>query len=284
MAIAYSRPRLLSPMLLFALGCFFVAWVGSRSQTERYLSPDRGLGYALGIVGGSLMLLLLLYSARKRAPWLGFLGSVPAWFQTHMVLGLLGPLLILFHSNFRQGATNSNVALYCMLVVAISGLFGRYFQGRIHVAFQECQATLAALQAQLDAMAQSESSAPWMAGLALRSKSGVIALSEGLGFIPEILRPPFIGLRAWRLRRELSGYVRRESRAAAVARGLDPRSQRAEIGAARDLVAGYVDAARKVLEFGAYERMFSLWHVLHLPLFFMLLAAGIVHVVAVHVY
>lgn len=284
MAVAYSRPRLLSPMLLFALGCFAMAWVGARAQTERYISPDRGLGYALGIVGGSLMLLLLLYSARKRAAWLGFLGSVPGWFQTHMVLGLLGPLLILFHSNFRQGATNSNVALYCMLVVAISGLFGRYFHGRIHVAFQERQAMLATLGSQLDAKAQAESAAPWVAGLVLKLKSGAIAMSEGLGFIPEILRPPFIGVRAWRLRRELSGYVRRESRTAAVARGLDPRAQRAEIGEARGLVEDYIDAARKVVEFGAYERMFSLWHILHLPLFFMLLAAGIVHVIAVHVY
>jgi hypothetical protein len=28
----------------------------------------------------------------------------------------------------------------------------------------------------------------------------------------------------------------------------------------------------------------SLWHVLHLPLFFMLLVAGIVHVISVNVY
>jgi hypothetical protein len=39
-----------------------------------------------------------------------------------------------------------------------------------------------------------------------------------------------------------------------------------------------------VAEYRVYERLFSLWHVLHLPLFFMLLAAGIVHVIAVHVY
>jgi hypothetical protein len=39
-----------------------------------------------------------------------------------------------------------------------------------------------------------------------------------------------------------------------------------------------------VAAFEAYERLFSLWHVLHLPLFFMLLIAGIVHVIAVNVY
>ncbi len=284
MQVAYSKPRLLSPMLLFALACGIVAWLGFNAQTERYLSPDRGLGYALGITGGSLMLVLLLYPARKRAAWLGFLGTVPAWFQAHMVLGLIGPLLILFHSNFHQGAMNSNVALYCMLVVSISGLFGRYFHGRIHVAFQDRQSAFAALRSQLDGLVQVDSAAPYLAGLAIRLKSGVITMTEGLGVIPEILRPPFIGLRAWGLRRELSRLIRREVRATAAERGLDGRAQREEVKAARHLVDSYIDAARKVVEFRAYEQMFSLWHLLHLPLFFMLLAAGIVHVVAVHVY
>jgi hypothetical protein len=45
-----------------------------------------------------------------------------------------------------------------------------------------------------------------------------------------------------------------------------------------------LDASRRVIEFRTYERLFSLWHILHLPLFFMLLAAGIVHVIAVNVY
>jgi len=50
----------------------------------------------------------------------------------------------------------------------------------------------------------------------------------------------------------------------------------------------YVDkrlaATRRVAEFQGFERLFSLWHALHIPLIFMLLAAGVVHVIAVHVY
>ena len=34
----------------------------------------------------------------------------------------------------------------------------------------------------------------------------------------------------------------------------------------------------------AVRRLFSYWHVLHIPLFFMLLIAGIVHVIAVNMY
>ena len=54
------------------------------------------------------------------------------------------------------------------------------------------------------------------------------------------------------------------------------------------IASGYIDdrlaATRRVVEFAAFERLFSLWHALHLPLFLMLLVAGVVHVVAVHVY
>jgi len=44
------------------------------------------------------------------------------------------------------------------------------------------------------------------------------------------------------------------------------------------------EAGRRLAEFQLYERIFSWWHVLHIPLFFMLLIAAIVHVVATSVY
>ena len=69
-------------------------YYGWTTQTERYINPYRGLGYALGIIGGSLMLVLLAYSLRKRWAWLEFLGSTPSWFRFHMVLGIAGPLAI----------------------------------------------------------------------------------------------------------------------------------------------------------------------------------------------
>ena len=43
-------------------------------------------------------------------------------------------------------------------------------------------------------------------------------------------------------------------------------------------------AGRRMAEYKMYARLFSLWHVLHIPLFFMLLIAGVVHVIAINVY
>jgi len=127
-----QRKGLLSTGRLFFVLVCALLYLGWSTQTERYINPNRGVGYALGIIGGSLMLLLLVYSLRKRWNWLSFLGSTPGWFRFHMVLGIAGPLCILYHSNFGTGATNSNVALFSMLTVAGSGLIGRYIYVHIH--------------------------------------------------------------------------------------------------------------------------------------------------------
>ena len=44
-------------------GALYFGWV---IRDEGYITAEAGLGYALGIIGGSLMLLLLLYPLRKR--------------------------------------------------------------------------------------------------------------------------------------------------------------------------------------------------------------------------
>ena len=107
-----------------------VGWI---RRNEEYLTPKYGLGYWLGIVGGVMMLLLLFYSYRKRKPMLRSMGSIPTWFRVHMLLGIFGPVLVVFHSNFQLGALNSNVALFTMLTVAGSGVIGRYIYGKIHI-------------------------------------------------------------------------------------------------------------------------------------------------------
>jgi len=124
--------------------------VGWFLPLDRYLSPRQGAGYWLGIVGGSLMLLLLLYPLRKRVASFAFLGNSRIWFQIHMALGIVGPLCILYHCLYRLGAANSNVALICMLVVSGSGVMGRYLYARIHHGLYGRQASLAEFRAEAE--------------------------------------------------------------------------------------------------------------------------------------
>ena len=104
---------------------------GQIAGREEFI-PDEGVGYWLGIAGGTTLLFQLAYPLRKRSKSMRRMGSATSWFRLHMILGIVGPILILYHSNFSLGATNSNVALFTLLAVAASGVIGRYFYGRIH--------------------------------------------------------------------------------------------------------------------------------------------------------
>jgi hypothetical protein len=97
-------------------------------------------------------------------------------------------------------------------------------------------------------------------------------------------KPVFVSARTLVSRWKLRHYVRSALRAAA---RTSPTiaAQRKRL---RRAAGAYIDkrlvATRRVAEFQAYERLFSLWHALHLPLIFMLIVAAVVHIVAVHVY
>ena len=285
-----SLQRLHWPLIWTAVVAGLLYW-GMHAHLERYITPKRGFGYWLGITGGSMMVLLLIYSARKRAPWLRWIGGIPAWFQIHMVLGVVGPILILFHSNFRLGASNSNVALICMLLVAGSGVVGRYMYTRLHARMDGHQDTLEQLKA---------------VGERLRSQTNSIAFVPGLveaiervekrfmeppkGAVAPLLHALTGGARSfiarWLIRREIKRAVGRAIQNRAAAGGAAVVARHApQIGTAASRYAERrLDAGRRAAEYQTYARLFSYWHVLHIPLFYMMLISAIVHIVAVNLY
>jgi hypothetical protein len=270
----------LSVLLVSALLLF-----GWSAHTERYLSPTRGLGYALGIIGGSLMLLVIAYSLRKRWKRLEFLGSTPGWFKFHMVLGIAGPLCILYHSNFGTGATNSNVALFSMLAVAGSGVIGRYIYGHIHNGLYGRKLELRELRADVESLQASSGTIGFVPELIARLQSAEQRLLSsgsqvwGLGYV----KPLVVGLATLKARQQLRHYVRGALHAtpdaAATRAELEHTCRRALAHADRRLTA-----TRRVAEFDGYERLFSLWQTLHIPLIFVMVIAAIIHVIAVNVY
>ena len=46
----------------------------------------------------------------------------------------------------------------------------------------------------------------------------------------------------------------------------------------------YFKTVRRATNLHFYERLFSLWHLLHLPLFLFLILASVAHIIAVHLY
>ena len=114
-------------LLLVAL-----VWLGFNVANGKYYEPGVGLGYNLGLAGGLMMLTLLMYSFRKHIKFMQGLGKLKYWFRVHMILGVLGPILVIFHTTFRLGSMNASIAFYCMVIVASSGLIGKFAYTRIH--------------------------------------------------------------------------------------------------------------------------------------------------------
>ena len=263
-----------------------VLYLGWILPTETYITPKRGIGYALGIIGGSLMLLLLVYSARKHFRWLRFLGPTPAWFRFHMVLGILGPLCILFHSNFSTGAANSNVALFSMLTVAGSGFIGRYLYSHIHSGLYGRKLELGDLQASASGLRELSGSVSFLPDLVTRlevAEGRLLACGPRLSLLG-FLKPLVVRVAAVKARWQLHRYIRRGLRASARKSSVVANESKRLRRTANAYIDRRVAATRRVAEFQGYERLFSLWHALHIPLIFMLIIAAIVHVIAVNVY
>ncbi len=275
--------KLFKPEWLMLIATTLLLIWGYRFPTEQYITPQTGAGYALGIIGGSAMLLLLVYPARKRVRALRFLGTTKHWFQTHMVLGVVGPVLILFHSNFSLGATNSNVALTCMLIVSGSGLFGRYFYTRIHHGLHGRRATQAELRDYAEKLRWVTTNVEFLPDLVARIESEEHYIVERCGRLPQLARPPACAATAALARRRLRRHVHDSLKTSSLASLGDAR-RRSLLQTATGYIDDRLTATRRVVEFSSYERLFSLWHALHMPLFLMLLIAGVVHVVAVHIY
>jgi hypothetical protein len=282
---AKPRPRMHWPLVWTVATCVVLFW-GFHAHLERYITPQRGFGYWLGITGGSMMLLLLVYSARKRLRWLRWMGSIPAWFDVHMALGVIGPVLVVFHSNFKLGATNSNVALFSMLAVAGSGVVGRYIYTRLHAHLEGHEYSLEQLKAAGTRMASQSTSVEFLPSLLQTlgkiEKRWIEAPHNPIWRVPHLLIGALrMAIARWRMRVAIRQAVERaqQSGSELIAAHSQRLAQVVELYARRRL-----DAGRRITEFQLYSKLFSLWHVLHIPLFFMLLIAGTVHVVAINIY
>jgi len=233
-----------------------------------------------------MMLVMLLYSLRKRAKWMREWGAIRYWFKAHMTLGIFGPVLILFHSNFQLGSQNSNIALFSMLLVASSGIVGRYLYGRIHFGAYGSVMTLQQLQ-QDKLIARYELSRLFEISPLLYEK--VKKYDDVLQKDRKGLVGSFFRICQMSILTRYSNFLARRMMVKSC------RQLAAEEGWSRNKIKETVDSGslylnahyvtiRKLAGLTFFEKLFSLWHILHVPLFYMLMFTATVHIIAVHMY
>ena len=263
-----------------------VLLTGWLSSDEGHLTPQNGVGYLLGILGASMMLLLLIYPLRKRLKMLRSFGNISGWFRVHMMLGLIGPAAILFHSNFKLGSLNSNMALFSMLTVAASGLIGRYFYKQVHLGLYGRKAEVREILADVEGLKHSiEGGLPLSENLLTKLDAyATAALADRGGALAWSAAVVGLRLRSLRQRARLKAEVAQALALERNGRGWTRKTMRKRATQIDRLLVLYFSAVNKAAMFAFYERLFSLWHVMHLPLFILLILTAVVHVIAVHLY
>lgn len=260
--------------LLFVLSLAAAALIyGWQQRNEGELTAETGTGYYLGIIGSVMMLMLLLYPLRKRVPALRTLGSVRVWFRVHMIFGIAGPTLIVLHSNYSFTSLNSTIAFLSMMVVAISGLVGRFLYARIHRGLYGRRASAREYLGDAESFKTAFGLELDVGGEVLhllkdyeaRRLAPATTLLAGLG---GTLSSPFAQRRC---RRQVLRAIGKKTG------GRRPRTFDRNL-------RRYLDAIARAEAFAFYERLFALWHILHLPLFILLLLAAPLHIIAVHLY
>ncbi len=272
-------------LLLYLLlaGLTLVAWQVSR---RGWFSAGDDVGYWLGVAGGVAILLLFSYPMRKYLRFMHRWGTVKWWFWAHMTLGVAGPLLILLHSAFQVGSLNAAVALYSMVVVALSGVVGRFIKVRVHRGLHGERSDLHDLRVRAGFV---QSDARSRLHFAPRVEARLRAFEErelqATAGWPTCLRQVFVlpWQQAWthlvctaELHRVLGRF--------AAYRGWNRAELAKRKRQSRRLVWRYLAAVMRVAQYSAYERVFALWHVAHVPFVYLLVVSAGVHVIAVHAY
>jgi len=237
------------------------------------LTPEHGAGYYLGIAGGCLMMLLLAYPLKKRVRNAPLPLSTKFWFRTHMHLGIIGPVLIAFHSKLNLGSTNSTVAFVFMVTVMVSGIIGRFLYQKVHVSLYGHRRSLDKMVDDLKKRIDER-------------------IEHGLEVPADLTRAwpgnqHAVSYRSISHLRGLRRYLR--DRDHGPRHSIKQDSARSAGPGTSDQEYRYwlrkVDAQLgQCISLAVYERLFSWWHYLHLPIFFAFVLATVVHILAVHIY
>jgi hypothetical protein len=259
------------------------AWI---EREEGYLTADSGTGYWLGIAGAGIMLMLFAYPLRKRLRALHRIGRVANWFRFHMVFGIIGPTLVVLHTNFKLGSLNSRLALFTMLLVVASGIVGRYLYAKVHRGLYgkhvELRDVLDDILEVTHHLGTHLFTHPRIQEELERHVPKIT--SEPSSFLTSFVSAATAGPRTRASHRRIMREIRKSLSSRNARYSSTRRQRRAELREIDNQLRIFFAAARKAERFAFFETLFGMWHHFHLPLFILLALTVTIHIIAVHLY
>ena len=237
------------------------------APAHRMLRPSGPAGQTFGIVGALLMTVPFIYMLRKRVRRFRAAGSLKTWLEIHLFCGIVGPVLVTFHTSFKFNGIVS-AAYWSMAIVVLSGFAGRYLYVQIPRSIRGGELN----RAELDRKAE-ELHEHLLATASPETMTRLHAFEQAV--VPErrentTLRGLFFGDRAVsRGLRRLAG----ELESAGLPSDLRERTL--------SLVSERAMLLRRIAYLQKTKKLFDMWHVFHLPLVYIMLAIVSVHVAVV---
>jgi len=239
--------------------------VRAHLPAHQWLRPSAPAGHMFGITGFLLMLAPVAYSVRKKVRAFRNLGSMKTWIEVHVFCGIVGPVLVTFHTTFKFNGIVS-VAYWAMVAVTLSGFVGRYLYVRIPKSLRGLELSRAELEGRAGDLASELAAAalppPLRAQIEQFEQRNVPAAGDSLGSIA-LLRGEI------RMRKDLA-RLRHRIAAGGVAPGL--------LATAVHLIAERATLLRQTAYLSRTKRWFDLWHVFHMPLVYVMFAIVVMHV------
>jgi len=228
--------------------------------------PSGFISHGAGVIGSTLMLILLLYSLRKRLRIMQNWGNIRQWLNYHIWMGITGPILVLFHTTFKFGGIVA-VSFWSMVAVALSGVLGRYIYVQIPRSMSGNELTAAEmreleedLQEQIKYEAAGNEKALEIVQSFFESEERVSARSGLWNWIKRDLGEPFrYHTLSQNLRKDLKSSTVRVKDLIKLAR------KRARLG-------------RRVLFLNTARKLLHHWHIFHKPFAAVMILIMIVHV------
>lgn len=240
--------------------------------------------YNSGLIGGITMVVILLYAARKRIKVLRKAGNMEVWYYFHLLGGVAGPLIIVFHTGFTIKSINSAVALFTMITIVLSGLFGRYIYTRIGyslhrklLAIKESEKQLMDTLHSYDSP-QSEDIERRLSNFALSCLTGprsIVKLPMRLVAVRGAAAACYI-----KVSNDLSAMVK----TIAKRDGLTASEVKGRLNREKEQLREHINAVANIAHSHLFERVLVKWRILHIPLLYILVITGLFHVLAVHMY
>jgi hypothetical protein len=272
MPVARSGPlwRLIFVILLIATTASYIVY--SRREFPHGGSAW-GIGY--GVAGTLLILLLAFFGIRKRWYRSRF-GTLEQWLQSHIYLGILVFVVLLFHSG---GRFNDRIAVLTLILVAIvvaSGIAGAVLYVTVPRLLTEVQTELT-----VDEISeQANQLGKQMARLASGRSQAFQRVYDVM--LRDTTPAPFAG---WKLL--LSRAIQRTNVAGTdwtPLIALVPRQEQKELRQMLVVARQRKELLQRLVAQQRYKNVLEFWLFLHVPFTLALLVFATVHIVAVFYY